>query len=122
MLYLRSLLGPNHGIVGTNHRSVRFEEEQRLLRNIVAHLFGMVGVVAANADDFAPGNDGCKESNIIKAIASTGKGDAGVDGVAGDGGHLIALDDAKEVGVRFSHGCETSDAHGMTLPALASRP
>ena len=103
--------GPDDGRVGD-------EEHHRLRRHLGAHLPGVVGVVAADADDLAPGNDRREQPHVVHEVRRPRQLDLLVERVARDLGDLLAgaVDQPED---RVLTCRKPRDAH---VPSLTSAP
>nr|BFE68392.1 hypothetical protein GCM10020092_016930 [Actinoplanes digitatis] len=106
-------------VVRADHRGGRLDEDQRLLRHLVAQLGGVLGVVAADADHLA-GEDRREQPDVGQGPALTGEAhlleretaDLG-DGQALDAGTRLTLDDSEGHATGMN---KTSETHGKPHP------
>ena len=104
-------------VAGADDGRVGHEEHHRLGRELVAHLGGVVGVVAPDADDLAPRDHRREQSHLVDRRRPTGQLDPLVERVAGHLGDLLAVcvDEPVDGVVTFG---VSRDAHGTTLVTI----
>jgi len=73
----------NHGVVGAAYRTRGFEEQHRLRRYGQARFCRMVGIVEADADEFADPRHTCAQARIARHERQAGGVDFGKPGKAG---------------------------------------
>src|SRR5699024_4816742 len=65
-----------HRFAVTDHRGIRLQEHQRLRRDLVAELLGVLTVGSAESDDLGTRNNRRYQTNVVKRVHGTGGLDA----------------------------------------------
>jgi hypothetical protein len=106
------LAGVDDAVLRAYDRRIGFEEQQRLLGDLVAELGGVFGIVPADANHFAAGYYGSEQAYVGNAVPLTGELDLAVQGIT-----LDRSDDVLTGGrfyhakLRFRPSGEPRDAH-----------
>src|SRR5699024_10675097 len=108
-------------VVRSDHRGVRFEEQQRLLGDLVAEFSGVGGVVAADTDDLRAGDDGREQARLVQWHPLARGLKRRVQGIPGEHYEIVGV--VLEDGVAgVGTGGESGYAHSPTVPNITSRP
>ncbi len=105
--------GRTIGSFGPDHGGVGLQEEQRLLRDLVAEFPGVLHEVAADADDLAARNDRGEQAHVLQLVPHGGSFHAVEEGVAVDDSDFLTagltFNNAVE-GIRIDY--KPGDTHG----------
>jgi hypothetical protein len=106
------LAGVDDAVLRAYDRRIGFEEQQRLLGDLVAELGGVFGIVPADTNDFAAGYYGSEQAYVGNAVPLTAELDLAVQGITLDrSDNVLTGGRFHHAKLRFRPSGEPRDAH-----------